>query len=301
MVYNMFNLINDEKGSIFSIELVFIVIIFTLAIGIIANLTDSTNEKIANSLESNNLEKISKALDNLINNPGYPNDWEKFDNYNNIQTGFAIINSDNKTIKNTISYEKITKLESNYDTLISKNIFNNRIKSSISIYPLNSDLPPLIYGNSPESGDIYAISHLVKCDYFSNFTIIDFNKIATVCNQNHESIYKCSYFRIYNSYLENMDYYLLYDKNSLNDVYYSIDDTHQENNDFNKLTNEKTHLNDILKNKLKNNHSGIFFIHFKDDSPNALLIAIPKNFDEKFINYNYFIENDCKIILRTWY
>ena len=281
MGYKMFK--NDS--GYFSIEFILVLTVFILIVGILTNLTYSESEKITSTLEEDSLEKISKeAIDYIINSPD-----------------FAIVNSDNKTIKNTVSYSKISKLKDNYDLIITNNLFNNKIKSSLSIYPINSNLPILFFGENNEGSDVFQITRLIKCDYFSNFTLIDFSKTTSICNQNHNSSYKCAYFKVNNSYLKNTDFYLLFNDGSIENLYYSLDDTHHHSANFNKVLSDKIYLNDVISNNLKNNESGIIFIHFKDENPKGLLVAIPKNFKSEFLSYNYFTTNNCKIVLRTWY
>ena len=294
-------ILKDKKGNIFSMELILVIFIFLMTISIITSLSENTSEKITDSIEFNHLKKISEeGLDNLINNPGSPNNWEKLGNLNNVISGLAILNSDNKTIKNSVSYDKIKKLENSYDLLIGKNIFYNQIKSSISLYQINNKIPPLFFGDKDESGDVISITRFVKCDYLSKYVLVDFGQSHT-CNQNHEPSYSCGYFKIYNSYLKEFDYYLLVDDDFVNKLEYSIDDTHLMDLNFKKVNSNKIYLNDIILDKLKNNNSGIFFIHLNNNNPKSVVISIPKDLDKDYLVYDYFILNDCKLIFKTWY
>jgi hypothetical protein len=291
----------ENKGNFFSIEIIIVLIFFIMIIGIITNLTDNTTEKIINSMELNNLEKLSsETLDILINNPGTPNYWESLNTYGNIHLGFAIVNLDNKTIKNSVSFDKISKLENSYNLLISEKIFNNKIKSSIAIYPLNSEIPSSFYGNIDESDNVISINRLIKCDYYSKYTLLKFNEKG-YCNKNHDNNYSCGSFKVYKSYLKNNDYYLLSSDENLNNVFYSIDTTHKKNNKFEKINNNKIYLNDILEENLENISNEIFFIHLKENSTKILLVSVPKDFNEDVLIYDYFIINDCKIVFKTWY
>ncbi|WP_409200121.1 hypothetical protein [Methanobrevibacter sp. DSM 116169] len=289
----------DNKGSFFAFDLIIGIFIFIIAIALINNLTSDINEKVSDNLEDNHLEKISiEAIDNLINNPGSPNNWENLTNYNNVLTGLAIINNDNKTIKNSISYDKIKTLENSYDTLISKNIFNNKVKSSITLTPINSDIPQSVYGNTDESRNVYSIHRFVVCDYLLKYVIEDFNNHN--CNKHHTNT-SCGSFSIYNSYLENFDYYLLVDKKHVNNLYFSIDDTKNLNNDLKLINDEKTYLNNLISDNLKSNSSGIFFIHLNEDNADAVLVAIPKDIEDEYLFYDYFRLNKCELVFKTWY
>ena len=47
--------------------------------------------------------------------------------------------------------------------------------------------------------------------------------------------------------------------------------------------------------------SAVVFIHFNQPKTKALLVSVPKNFDYKKLNYDYFRTNDCHFILKAWY
>ena len=101
-------LLKDPKGMLFSTEFLLTIILFLLIIGIVANLIDKTDEKILNSLQTNNLESLtSKVVDNLISSPGSPESWEKLSSFNNVIPGLSIQNKNKETIINTISFKKI--------------------------------------------------------------------------------------------------------------------------------------------------------------------------------------------------
>ena len=184
----------DSKGFVFSTDLLLTLFLIILIIGIVANIIDSSNEKIINPLEVAELERISsEAVDVLINNPGTPNNWEELSDFSGVRPGLAIQNENEESLINTISFKKIKTLEnSEYDNLISSKIFNNRIKSSIAIYPINPNLNPIIVGDEINSSsgnisNIVVINRTVKCDYYSDLAIVSiFNKdIFSVLNKNN--------------------------------------------------------------------------------------------------------------------
>ncbi|MDL2246814.1 hypothetical protein LJB96_04270 [Methanobrevibacter sp. OttesenSCG-928-K11] len=292
----------DIKGNFFSNEIIIVLIFFIIIIGISANLTDNITEKMTSSLELNNLEKLSsESLDTLINNPGIPNDWENLSNYGNIHPGFAILNSDNKTIKNSVSFFKISKLENNYDLLIKQKVFNGNIKSSIAIYPLNSSIPSYFYGDIDERENVISINRLIKCDFYSTYTLLNFNE-KKECNHNHDkNNYSCASFTVYKSYLKDNDYYLLSGSKEINNLYWSIDTTNNKSSEYKKISNNKIYLNDYIANEMKSSSNEIFFIHLKDKSAKVVLVSVPKDFNEKLLIYDYFIITPCKIVLKTWY
>lgn len=264
-------------------------IIIILAIATISLIVTENNEKITTSISNENMEKIaSESLDNLINNPGFPINWHKLDKPYNITPGLAITNEYNETIPNSISYNKFIKLGEFYQNLIDNKLFNNQYKSSLT---LKSTISSVTIGDSENSENIYTIERKVICDYFSNYVICEFNK-NTKCNHNHNEEYSCNYFKIYKSWLDENDYYLLVD--DYKNLEYTIDNTENMNNDYKKLTSNKIYLNDLIEN------DGIYFIHFKNKNVKAAIIKIPKEFNKNFLKYELFQKNECKLILKLY-
>lgn len=296
-------MIKEDKGMV-STEIMIILIILILILGVIANFTDKTSEKIATNIEIQNLEKLTvEVCDNLINNPGEPKTWEKLDSTYNIVPGLSILNSDNKTIANSISYDKLLKLKDSYESLVDKKLFKNQIKSSMALYPLNSSIPPILLG-SPDSGkNIVSVNRIVKCDFYLKYIIKDF-KGEINCNQNHGDNFTCSYFKLYRSYLKNTDYYLLVDENNVNNnLYWTIDNTMTNNNSYTLIKDNKIYLNNILNDKLDKSYDSIFFIHFKKKKEDikVVLVGVPKDLDKNCLNYDYFTQTNCRFILKAWY
>ena len=215
-------LIEDKYGLLYSSELLLSIILLVFIIGMIANLSDDLNERISTEEELSSLEDIAmETSDYLLNNPGNPENWEEeeaLDNgivSSNIIAGLAIkkktidngqfygeSTGDDNVIANSISYRKLIKIKNNYDLLINRNLFNDSFKSSIAIYPLNSEMGPLSMGD--EFGDdnvndnnIAVVNRTVKCDFYSGFVIYDFNDFELfgedyerdeICNHDSDSI-----------------------------------------------------------------------------------------------------------------
>lgn len=247
----VYELKKDKNGLMYSTELILSLILIIFIIGIMANITDSVNEKVLSQEELSSLEAISiESGDYLLNNPGNPMNWEEDEGLNNgivsrqiipglainkksVENGFFYdeSSSDEEIIPNSISYIKLLKLKSNYDDLINRNLFNSTLKSSITIYP-HSDIDIIAMGDNLESSsDVVAVNRTVKCDYLSNFVIYRFNdfelygenyKKTELCNHdsnvnlsNHSDdrryFWLCKNFRIYRSSLNNYNYYLISD------------------------------------------------------------------------------------------
>ena len=322
-------LLKDLKGSLFSAEFLLTIVLIILIIGIVANLIDKSDEKILNSIKTNNLEGLtSKVADNLISSPGSPENWEKLSNFNNVIPGLSIQNENKEIIVNTISFKKIEVLKSNYNILISKNIFNNEIKSSISIYPLNKDMKPIEMGeeiNDKESSNIFVVNRTVKCDFLSELAILylsnennnENNLNSKLCNHNtinnsdhtntQEFRWICSEFKVKKSDIDYKDYYLILDGESVKiNGYWILDNTKTMPNVENPINNEKTNLNSYFKENLENDSELIFYLHCKIPSDNnnkfnCVLVAIPKDMPIDDLNFSYFSIQTCEFVFKTSY
>ena len=286
----------DSKGSA-TIEIAIVIVIIVLIISVLASITYETNEKITNSILNENYEKLlAESLDNLINNPGAPPHWEKLDNPYNITPGLAIEDENNQTIPNSVSYKKFLKLNEFYNNLIDNKLFQNKVKTSLTLEPIESTVSSVTVGDKfVSSPDTYTVERLVICDFYSEYVVKDFNN-NTKCNHNHKDD-SCDYFKLYPSWLESYDYYLLIKEPSKN-LKYSIDTTESENNNYETVDSDKICLNEILKEKCSESGS-IFFIHFNDKNMKVVLIQIPKNFDKDCLKYDYFTKTQCNLILKS--
>ncbi len=119
----------DERGFS-SVEILVVLILLLLAIGVILEFTQESSEKLSTAISEGNLEKITtEACDNLINNPGNPKNWNELRQKEKVIAGLAILNEDNKTIPNSVSFEKFLAIGEDYNKLINENIFKNQVKS----------------------------------------------------------------------------------------------------------------------------------------------------------------------------
>ncbi|MBZ9570477.1 hypothetical protein KQY27_02820 [Methanobrevibacter sp. TMH8] len=323
------NLSKDSYGITFSTDLLLVVFLLILVLGIVANTIDSSNEKIINPLEVAELERITnEVVDSLINNPGTPSHWEELINFNGVNPGLAIENSANKTIINTISFKKIKILDNGeYNNLIQNKIFNNRIKSSITIYPIDSNINPMIIGEDISSlnniSNIVVVNRTVKCDFYRELAIVSiFNSNLNSYNENicnHETltnlnhsdsenyVWICEEFKITKKDLENNDYYLFFSNDSINNgnnwILDSIKDISMIENSIN---NDRIILNDNFNNILENKSSMICYIHFRANKNkltnfNVFLVGIPKDRNVDELNIDYFKEQDCYFVMKSSY
>lgn len=226
------------------------------------------------------------------------------------------------------------KINSYYDELINQNLFKSSIKSSISIYPIDSDIEAIVCGDDlKEENNVISVERYVKCDFFKKFVIYDFNDLKlkgrdyerdVYCNHDNvgeleshsntqKSIWLCKSFRIYKNTLENYDCYLISsDKIKDFNCYWTIESLNEANNKTKKLQENLIYLNTFFQEDLESEYDNIYSIHFKIpktnvDDFNSCLVAIPKNLtdsgliDNNKLKYDYFQIQDVKFELRTCY
>ena len=354
----MKDLIKDQYGLLYSSELLLSIIVLIFIIGIIANLSDGLNEKMLSEEELSSLESIAiESSDYLLNNPGNPENWEEDQGLNNgivsksIIPGLAIKNknvengeffdesaSDEMIMSNAISYNKLIKIKNNYDSLIGCNLFNDSVKSSMAIYPLNSKIRPIEmgydFGNENDNvndNDIVTVNRTVKCDFYSCFVMYNFNDFELVggsfddvlCNHdsnpnltdhinNDKSFWLCKNFRVYKESLDDYNYYLISDESvKSSGTYWILESLNRTSENKQILNQEVIDLNSFFFEDLENSSGEIYSIHFnvpknRVNDFKTVLVAIPKNMTDALIsngelNYDYFRVQDVTFILKVGY
>ena len=258
-----------------------------------------SNEKISKTVENNNIEKtITETCDYLINNPGIPKNW---DDYKSKRIGLAIVNEDDKIVPNSVSYFKILELGRDYDKLVTKKLFNNEFYSSMELIPLKTSLSSVKIGCHGESGNVYSVNRIVKCEFFKKYVVADFSKEGK-CNHGHnQKDYSCNYIKLFKNNLKDSNYYLLIDESEKNNVEYYIDTTHYKEYSGKTIKNTEIHLNDKFKSLFEDEEtSSIIFIHFNKKNVKAVLVAVPKDFDKSKLKYDYFITQPCNFVIKAW-
>ena len=287
----------DNRGNLV-IEIAIVLIITLMISGIVLNYSELLTNRAITSEETENTEiLISEMADNLVNNPGVPDNWEK---YGRGMPGLAIINEEGKTISNSISFSKFIALKNNYKNLVDKKLFSSKIKTSMELVPQESSISSVKIGDSNEKGDIFSANRLVKCDFYKKFVIKDF-QYEGKCNHKHsQDRHSCNYFKIFPVNLKKSDYYLLIDSEQSKDLKYIIDTTRVVKQRYwQNPGSDKIYLNDKIS--FYDDSSAVVFIHFNRPHVKAVLVSVPKNFKMHDLNYDYFRENTCNFILKAWY
>ncbi len=287
----------DNRGNIV-VEIAILLIIIVLISGIVLNASELLTNKAISSVEKENTETlINEFADNMINNPGVPNNWEK---YGRGTPGLAIVNEEGDVIPNSVSFSKFTALKNNYKKLVDKKLFNSKIKTSIELIPQESSVSNVKIGDSDEKGNIFSVNRVVKCDFYKRFVISDF-KYGGKCNHNHaQDANSCNYFKTFKSNLKTSNYYLLIDSKEKKDLKYIIDTTRVVKQRYWETPgSDKISLNDKIN--FYDDTNAIVFIHFNKPNVKAVLVCVPKNFKMYNLNYDYFRTNECNLILKAWF
>lgn len=287
----------DSRGNI-ALEIGMLLVIILIIVGVVLNFSETMTEKVITDSERENTEVlISEVLDNLINNPGVPDNWQE---YKKGTPGLAIINEQGEVIPNSVSYFKFTTLGNNYKKLVDKKLFDSKLKTSIELIPHESSISSVKIGNNNENGDVFSVNRLVKCDFYKKYVIKDFQNDGK-CNHKHsQKTHSCNYFKVFKGNLRNSDYYLLIDKSEKNNLKYIVDTTRiVKARYWQSPSSDKIYLNSEIN--FYDDTSAVVFVHFNQPSAKALLVSVPKNFDNNKLNYDYFRINDCDLILKAWY
>ena len=285
----------DNKGNI-ALEIAIVMIVILIISGFVLNYSEIMTQKAVKSSETENGENLlSEVVDNLINNPGIPENWEK---YEKGTPGLAIINEHGEVIPNSVSYVKFIVLGENYKKLVDKKLFDSKVKTSLELIPQESSISSVKIGDENEAGDVFSVNRLVKCDFYKKYVIKDF-QYQGKCNHRHnQDKYSCNYFKIFEGNLRKSNYYLLLD--SKDNINYIVDTTRAaKQKGWQSPSSDKICINDEIN--FYDDTSAIVFIHFDKPNTKAVLVSVPKNFDRNKLNYDYFRINDCNLILKAWY
>lgn len=281
-----------------AIEISIILIIILLIFGAILQSVENSTEKVIKATETNNMEKLtSEIIDNLINNPGTPDNWYESGKGT---PGLAIVNKGGQIVPNSVSYSKLIALGKNYNKLVYEKLFNSKIHSSIELKPEESSISNVKIGDDQEGENIFTITRLVKCDFYKSYVIKDFEN-ERKCNKHHnQEECSCNYLKVFDKNFKTSDYYLLIDDSETDDLSYMVDTTRVVKEKYWKTAiSSEIYLNDEIE--FYDDTSAVAFVHLDKPHPKAVLVCVPKNFDEDLLEYDYFRTNECEFVLKAWY
>ena len=286
----------DDRGSA-TLEIMVVLVIAILVLGMLLASSENANEKIIKTQENENIEVlISEVIDNLINNPGNPDNWNE---YERGTPGLAIINEEGHVIPNSVSYEKFMALKKNYKRFMTESVFNSEIKSSMELIPKESTISSVKIGLNEESNDVFSVNRLVKCDFYKSYVIKDFQSEGKCSHDHEQNSHSCNYFKVFKGNLKSSDYYLIIDDDEKYDLRYIVDTTEEHSlKDWQTCTSNIIPLNGRIH--FENGTSAIVFVHLDKPKAKAVLVCVPKSFNLHELNYDHFRTNECELILKCW-
>lgn len=287
----------ETRGNIV-VEMAIALIIIVMITGIVLNMSEMMTGKAVTATERQNMEMmITEVVDNLVNNPGTPENWHE---HGKGTPGLAIVNEEGDVIPNSVSLAKFMALKKNYKKLVDEKLFGSKIKTSMELTPQQSSISSVKIGNEKESGDILSVNRLVRCDFYKSFVLKDF-QYGGKCNHRHsQDKCSCNYFKVFPSNLRSSDYYLLIDPNEDDNLEYIIDTTRVvKARDWQTPSSDEIYLNDEIN--FYDDTSAVVFIHFNKPHARAVLVSVPKHFKMHELNYDYFRTNECNLMLKAWF
>ena len=281
-----------------AIEIGIILIIILVIFGVILSSIENSTQKAIKEVEANNMEKlISEVVDNLINNPGVPDNWQE---YGKGTPGLAIVNDDGKIVANSVSYAKLIALGNDYDKLVYEKLFTSKIHTSMELIPKESTISSVKIGENVDGENIFSLTRLVKCDFYKSYVLKSLENEGK-CNMHHpQDKHSCNYFKVFPGNLKKSDYYLLIDDSEEHDLSYIVETTKaDEDMNWKTTISDSIHLNDEID--FYDDKSAVVFVHLDKPHPKALLVSVPKDFNRDFLKYDYFRTNECEFVIKACY
>lgn len=281
-----------------AIEIGIILIIILVIFGVILSSIENSTQKAIKEVEANNMEKlISEVVDNLINNPGVPDNWQE---YGKGTPGLAIVNDDGKIVANSVSYAKLIALGNDYDKLVYEKLFISKIHTSMELIPKESAISSVKIGENVDGENIFSLTRLVKCDFYKSYVLKSLENEGK-CNRHHpQDKHSCNYFKVFPGNLKKSDYYLLIDDSEEHDLSYIVETTKaDEDMNWKTTISDSIHLNDEID--FYDDKSAVVFVHLDKPHPKALLVSVPKDFNRDFLKYDYFRTNECEFVIKACY
>ena len=281
-----------------AIETCLALIMILLIFGVVLTSMENSTDKVVKATETNNMEKmVCEVVDNLINNPGTPDNWNE---YGKGTPGLAIINDEGHIVPNSVSYSKLIALGNDYEKLVYERMLMSKIHSSMELTPKESSISSVKIGEIENDANMFSLTRLVKCDFYRSYVIKDFESDGK-CNKNHnQAKYSCNYFKLFKGNLKDFNYYLIIDDSEIYDLSYIVETTGDDGEESWKTTiSNKVLLDDKID--FNDDMSAIVFVHLDKAHPKAVIASVPKNFDEDLLQYDYFRTNECEFIMKAWY
>lgn len=334
-------LVDGDDGQVFSIDMMFAFIIITVIIGVSANAMDMVSYRMQDYSSRFSIERVTTdAADILIKTPGSPEDWEKCRYQYDMVPGLAEIDVKNdRTVPNTLSLTKISKLGYRYPDLMNEKILPKRVNSSMIIYPANTALLPMVIWNDTlpaDASEIAVANRTVLCDFLSANVVISMNTHGNpahpaetgfgweICphvnltgNLGHQQPilndtgtpgWACHHFNVTIEDLQVYDFYVITDPEELSDnsARWIIDRPGNMTNDQQQFSDRPILVNDEILQVLGTETEATLWFHvFKCGNPkkifDAYIVSVQKGIPPDQVKLSYLNPQPCFFVLKVWF
>ncbi len=323
----------DNLGQVFTIDIMFALLLITVFIGVSANAMDIAGNKILEYSTEQSLQRIAgDTADVLIKTPGVPENWENGKYFASATPGLAEIDSRTKmVVGNTLSMRKMLYLKENPEIL--KRILPAGMDYSLMIYPTNKSVPIVgVQEKSPRKnvGDVSVVNRTVLYDYM---LIELYSKIKPdiqmgndgseyVCTHSHMDFYKhqrpdfkniksgwlCNAFNIDLEDIKSMDFYILTDPPSFNVNFptkWIIDTPDKTTFNAQNFTSNPIMVNSRILELSGNKTREIFVLHVFTSGDiektfNTYLVGVPKGTSPKDVRIDNIKPQTAFFVLKLW-
>lgn len=135
----------DQKGFVFSTDLLLALVIVTMAMGMMTNQFEELNYGLQDFTSRQSLERtVNDAADYLVKSPGSPHDWEL--RSQTAKPGLAV-EEWNYAIPNYLHHRKVSALRKSHGNLIPNLVHTNNYRLEIMNTTGNPIIPQM--GNNP--------------------------------------------------------------------------------------------------------------------------------------------------------
>ncbi|HTX61428.1 MAG TPA: hypothetical protein VMC48_03905 [Methanobacterium sp.] len=316
----------DSVGQIFSIDLLFALVILAVVLGMSANAIDIAGNKISDYSAGRSMDRIATdTADVLINTPG-PQDWEKSNNTLMVKPGLAIDSNSSVNSTKILSYKKINQLKSRYMELMS-NFIPPPGNSYLSIEPTNPSLKEIEVSNETppaKVSEVAVVNRTVLVSYrdFNIITIIDKSSQLDVCphysfngtsvhnkpnNLNKSSGWICKSFKVTKRDLNSTDFYILTDPGVLNgnQAHWILDRPDSYTEEQEPFSSHPIMINDRISALMGEDNEAVFWLHvFISSDPSGAfvtyVVGVPHGTSSEEVRVEYLNPQPCFLILKVW-
>ena len=318
----------DKRGQVFSLDVLLALIIITVVLGISADAMDMVSYKAQDYSSRISLERITTdAADTLIKSSGSPDNWEEYKIKGDTVPGLTKKEGD-RTVPNTLSFVKILKLKDNYFPLMYGSIIPYGVNSSMTIYPVDPSLSPIVMMNDTIPGsasEVAVANRTVLCDFMYISTVIKIKGYKDQQSDNHgpgaeicphrdhqrdskikSSEWTCHHFNVTAGDLNSTDFYVIPDPAAVTDsARWGIDKADDEVDCNCKFSGGPVLVNDKIGKAMSNDTKAVLWFHVlnggSQDNFDSYIVGVPRGTPLNEVKLSYLGPQPCFFVLKVWY